>query len=127
MHAKPALVLVAALTAGSCHGQTTFLDAPQLVWSTDFKPMEKGNGIVVSPDNTRLYATASDGTIGAMDPSDGSVAWTYKPTLASTLLNGNGQASISEDGSFLAYAVTENPGFDESWYVFVNVVVSFLL
>jgi outer membrane protein assembly factor BamB len=70
--------------------------------------MGQGNGISVSPDGTRLYATASDGTIGAMDPSDGSVVWTYKPTTGSTLLGGNGQASISEDGSYLAYGVTED-------------------
>jgi hypothetical protein len=55
-----------------------------------------------------------------MDPSDGTVEWTYKPTTGSTLLGGNGQASISEDGSYLAYGVTEDLDLpDESWYVHV--------
>jgi DNA-binding beta-propeller fold protein YncE len=120
MYAKSSALALVALTAGSCHGQTTFLPGPEPSWSTDFLPMGQGNGIAVSPDGTRLYATASDGTIGAMDPSDGTVEWTYKPTTGSTLLGGNGQASISEDGSYLAYGVTEDLDLpDESWYVHV--------
>jgi outer membrane protein assembly factor BamB len=78
--------------------------------------MGQGNGIVVAPDNSLLYATASDGTLGALNPADGSVAWSFKPTTDSTFLNGNGQASVAMDGSYVVYGVTENMNLpQESW------------
>jgi outer membrane protein assembly factor BamB len=114
MYKTAALALV-ALTA-SCNGQTTFLPGPETKWSTDFLPMGQGTGIVVGPDNGVLYATASDGTIGAMSPSDGSIMWTFKPTTDSTFLNANGEASIAADASYLVYGVTENMGLtEEAW------------
>ncbi len=87
MYCKAVLVAFAAFF-GSCHGQMTLLGRCEISWSTDFLPMGQGNGIVVSPDGTCLYATASDGTVGAMDMSGGSVEWTYKPMTGYTYLEG---------------------------------------
>lgn len=77
--------------------------------------MSQGNGIVVAPDNSLLYATASDGTLGALDPSDGSIVWSHRPSGVD-FLNGYGQASVAMDGSYVVYAVTENLNLpSESW------------
>ena len=109
---KTAALALAAIAASN--GQTTFLPGPETKWSTDFLPMGQGNGIVVT--SGALYATASDGTVGAMNPSDGSVMWTFKPTTDSTFLNANGEVSVAADGSYLVYGVTENLGLaDEAW------------
>lgn len=77
--------------------------------------MGQGNGIVVAPDGALLYATSSDGMIGAFNPSDGNIEWSYKPSGAD-FVNGYGQASVSMDGSFVIYGVTENANLpSESW------------
>lgn len=108
--------LALAALASSCHGQTSFLAAPEVSWTTDFEPMGQGNGIVLAPDSSLLFATASDGTIGALQPSDGTVEWSFKPSTDSTFLNANGEASVAADGSFLVYGVTENMGLpQETW------------
>lgn len=113
MSYKTATFALAAL-AGSCNGQTTFLPSPVNKWTTAFLPMGQGNGVVMAPDGSTLYATALDGSVGAMDPSDGSIKWTFKPVA--DVLDGNGQASVASDHSYLVYGVTENLGLtNEAW------------
>lgn len=115
MCVKNAALALAAL-ATSSSAQTTFLDAPEQKFSTKFLPMGQGNGIVFAPDNSAIYVTASDGTIGAISPDDGSVFWTYKPETGGSLLSGTGEASVAVDGSYLVYGVTENLNRDgENW------------
>jgi outer membrane protein assembly factor BamB len=113
---KNTALAVAAL-AGSVAGQSSFFTAPEPKWTASFSPMGQGNGVVVAPDNTALYATSTDGSVGAISPEDGSILWTYKPSSDGSFpLNGNGEVSVAVDGSYLVYGVTENLNRDgESW------------
>jgi outer membrane protein assembly factor BamB len=113
IYPKNAVLAVVAL-AGSVQGQTSFLNAPERKWSAIFSPMGQGNGIVVAPDSDAVYATSTNGSVGAFSPVDGSKLWTYKPT--SDGLIGNGGVSVAVDGSYLVYGYTENVNRSgESW------------
>ena len=105
IYPKSALLAVVAL-AGSVKGQTRFLNSPERKWSAKFSPMGHGNGIVVSPNSDAVYATSSNGSVGAFNPDDGSKLWIYKPT--SDGLIGNGGVSVAVDGSYLVYGYTES-------------------
>jgi outer membrane protein assembly factor BamB len=119
---KNTALAVAAL-AGSVAGQTSFMNAPEPKWTASFSPMGQGNGVVVAPDNTALYATSNDGSVGAFSAEDGSIIWTYKAASGGSIpLTGNGEVSVAVDGSYLVYGVTENRNRDgENWYVELTV------
>jgi hypothetical protein len=70
--------------------------------------MLDNNGLVWAPDDLRLYATSVDGTVAALDPDNGTIAWTFQPTGDGTIpFSCNGEASFAADGSSVIYAVTE--------------------
>ena len=108
-----ALLLVAvALVGGPAKAQTVLYDAPVNKWVTTFLPMLDNNGLVWAPDNLRLYATSIDGTVAALDPDNGTIAWTFQPTGDGTIpFSCNGEVSFAADGSSIIYAVTEG----DSW------------
>jgi outer membrane protein assembly factor BamB len=113
IYPKNAVLAVVAL-AGTVQAQISFLNAPERKWSTIFSPMGHGNGIVVAPNSDAVYATSSNGSVGAFSHVDGSKLWTYKPT--SDGLIGNGGVSVAVDGSYLVYGYTENFNrLGESW------------
>jgi outer membrane protein assembly factor BamB len=113
IYPKNAVLAVVAL-AGAVQGQTSFMNAPVRKWISNFSPMGHGNGIVVAPNSNAVYATSSDGSVGAFSADDGSKLWTYKPT--SDGLIGNGGVSVAVDSSYLVYGYTENFNRSgESW------------
>jgi outer membrane protein assembly factor BamB len=112
--------LIIAALVGSVRCQPQFNDTPTEKWKSSVPPMGLGNGIVVSPDSQVVYATSEDGTVSAMDPDDGNVTWSYQPLGTQgngTLpLSCNGEISISEDGEFFVYGVTEGAqGEAQTW------------
>lgn len=112
--------LFIAVLAGSVSCQPQFNDKPTEKWKSSVPPMGLGNGIVVSLDSKVVYATSEDGTVSAMDPDDGNVTWSYQPPGTQgngTLpLSCNGEISISEDGEFFVYGVTEGEdGEEQTW------------
>jgi hypothetical protein len=52
-----------------------------------------------------------------MDPDDGNVTWSYQPPSNGDLpLSCNGEITISEDGKFFVYGVTEGKnGEEQTW------------
>ena len=113
IYPKNALLAVVVL-ARSVQGQTSFLNAPESKWRTTFSPMGQGNGIVVAPGNDAVYATSTNGSIGAFSPDDGSKLWIYMPTSDGVI--GSGRVSVAVDGSYLVYGYTENFNRSgESW------------
>jgi WD40 repeat protein len=103
---KAALALVAL--AASAKAQTSFLPEPRPKWVMAFSPMLDGNGLVWAPDDTLVYATAADGTIGAFNPENGEIYNTFQPTGDGTVpFSCNGEIDFSSDGNSLIYAVTE--------------------
>ena len=107
-------VLAVVALAGAVQGQTSFLNAPGRKWKASFSPMGQGNGIVVAPNNDAVYATSSNGSVGAFSPDDGSKLWTFN--APSDGLIGNGEVSVAVDGSYLVYGYTEKFNRSgESW------------
>jgi outer membrane protein assembly factor BamB len=105
-----ALLLLVAISwvGGPAEAQTVLYDAPVNKWVTTFLPMLDNNGLVWAPDDLRLYATSIDGTVAALDPDNGTIAWTFQPTGDGTIpFSCNGEASFAADGSSVIYAVTE--------------------
>lgn len=105
-----ALLLLVAISwvGGPAEAQTVLYDAPINKWVTTFLPMLDNNGLVWAPDDLRLYATSVDGTVAALDPDNGTIAWTFQPTGDGTIpFSCNGEASFAADGSSVIYAVTE--------------------
>lgn len=99
---------LAAFVVRPTKGQTVLYDAPVAQWVQTFLPMTENNGLVWAPDDLLLYATSMDGTVGAMSPDDGSIAWTFQPTGDGTVpFLCNGEVSFAVDMSSVIYAVTE--------------------
>jgi sugar lactone lactonase YvrE len=98
--------LAVAVLASSAAGQTTFLDAPLQAWSLVFEPMSDNNGIVVSADDSIVFATSATGGIGAMKRDDGTLLWSSAGGGSS-----NGEVTFSPDGATLYYAVSTG----ETW------------
>lgn len=99
--------LAVAVLASSAVGQTTFYEAPQKAWDQVFAPMEDNNGIVVSPDDSIVFATSSGGGVAAMKRDDGTILW-------SSLNEGgfsNGEVTFSPDGETIYYPVSTG----ETW------------
>lgn len=90
------------------NAQTILYDAPVNLWVQTFLPMGDNNGLVWAPDDLLLYATSLDGVIGAFNPDDGSLAWSFQPTGDGTVpFTCNGEVSFSVDETSVIYAVTE--------------------
>jgi hypothetical protein len=105
---KAALALVALV--GSAKAQTTFLADPVPLWTTTFSPMADNNGLVWAPDDSLLYATAANGTLGAINPDTGELYNSFQPSGNGTVpftCNGEVSFSTTDDGSTVIYAVTE--------------------
>lgn len=98
---KAALAVV--LLAGSAAGQTNFYPQPELAWDATFAAMTDNNGLVVSPDDSIVYATSATGSLIALKRDDGTELWTFPaPDGASS----NGEISFSSDASSLYFAVS---------------------
>jgi outer membrane protein assembly factor BamB len=99
--------LAVAVLASSAVGQTTFYEQPDQVWAQVFAAMEDNNGIVVSPDDSIVFATSSTGGVAAMKRDDGTILWD------STAEGGfsNGEVTFSSDGETIYYPVSTG----ETW------------
>lgn len=95
--------LAVAVLASSAAGQTTFLDGPLQAWSLVFEPMTDNNGIVVSADDSIVFATSATGGIGAMKRDDGTLLWSSAGVTGGS---SNGEVTFSSDGATLYYAVS---------------------
>lgn len=103
---KATLALVALI--GSSKAQTEFFDAPQPTWTTTFLPMADNNGIVWAPDDSLIYATSSDGTLGLFNPDDGTLYNQFQPSGdGTTPFFCTGEVSFNSAGDTVIYAVTE--------------------
>ena len=56
-------------------------DAPREVWRKTFNAIGEGNGVYLTPSGDKLIAVSRAGILRAYDPTDGSVLWTYSPSL----------------------------------------------
>jgi outer membrane protein assembly factor BamB len=99
--------LAVAVLASSAVGQTTFYGEPVPAWDQVFEAMGDNNGIVVSPDDSIVFATSSTGGVAAMKRDDGTILWS-KPNEGGS---SNGEVTFSSDGETIYYPVSTG----ETW------------
>jgi len=87
---------------------TVYRDSPVPIWTLAFLPMADNNGLVWALDNSLLYATSSDGTVGAFNPDTGELYNSFQPTGDGTVpFSNNSEVDFLSDGSTFIYAVME--------------------
>jgi hypothetical protein len=104
---KAAVLALAAI--GSVKAQFA---EPVPKWTATFLPMLDNNGLVWAPDDSSVYATSSDGTVGLFNPDDGTSLGTFQPPGDGTVpFTCNGEVSFNSVGDTIIYAVSEG----DSW------------
>lgn len=96
---------LALATLGSARAQFA---EPVPKWTATFLPMLDNNGLVWAPDDSAVYATSSDGTVGLFSPDDGTSFGTFQPTGDGTVpFTSNGEVDFNSAGDTIIYAVTQ--------------------
>ena len=81
-------------------------------------PLGVGNSVALSPDQSMVVATGSNGTISAFYASSGEQAWSYTPMMEGQVLSTSGATFGYRQGVMEYIVYTVNEGSDSpNWYV----------
>lgn len=99
-------LLSIALLNGMAGGQLMYRPYPIVQWSLRVKPVRRGNGVFLSPDDRIVVASTNVGKLEALDAMDGGALWSYSPSDEYQGRYGcTSGVTFSVAGDFLVYAV----------------------
>ena len=119
---KLALLLLVSLTNVSGQFSDIFppLQDAEIYWEAQINPADSpsgtrspevlyGNGVFLTPDETKVIATSVGGTISAFDAINGDLLWEYVPDsgLAISCKSGITFANVDAD-PYIVYSILEN-------------------
>jgi hypothetical protein len=99
---KAALAVAVLASSAAGQGETDFLQEPMQLWVQGFAPMLDNNGIVVSADDSTIFATSATGRVAAMKRDGGEYLWDF-PIEGGFC---NGEVTFSPNGTTLYHAAS---------------------
>lgn len=102
-----------ATTIRDLQDQDALNPSPVTLWNntinTEFGGLVRGNGLVLSPDGDRLFATSVSGAVTAFDVETGNIVWDYNPIpAAEEVLNSRSRpvfANENSDDEYFVYSI----------------------